>query len=202
MPDRLLILTVLLTGAAATDLRKGKVYDLWILPAYLAGSLWRIQNRALLQQFAITSGGMGWGESVISDPGPLLPPASGVFCLSRAALWRPMPGAFLPGPVPLWQSALHAFFLLPMTVILMLLPLWRWGGLGGGDVRLLAVVSLFLTPAEFLTGLFCALILGAGIGIIVLLRSGGRQHRICFAVPIFISYLCCLGGVPWNITAL
>lgn len=168
MPDRLLILTVLLTGAAATDLRKGKVYDLWILPAYLAGSLWRIQNRALLQHLSIAS--------------------SGMVCL--------------PGPVPLWQSALHAFFLLPMTVILVLLPLWRWKGLGGGDVRLLAAVSLFLTPAEFLTGLFCALILGAGIGIVVLLRSGGRQHRICFAVPVFISYLCCLGGVPWNITAL
>ncbi len=168
MPDRLLILTVLLTGAAATDLRKGKVYDLWILPAYLAGSLWRIQNRALLQHLSIASGGM----------------------------------VCLPGPVPLWQSALHAFFLLPMTVILVLLPLWRWKGLGGGDVRLLAAVSLFLTPAEFLTGLFCALILGAGIGIVVLLRSGGRQHRICFAVPVFISYLCCLGGVPWNITAL
>lgn len=202
MPDRLLILTVLLTGAAATDLRKGKVYDLWLLPAYLAGSLWRIQNHARLQQFAIASGGMALGESVISSLGPLWPPASGGFWPGQAVPWQAMPGAFLSDPVPLWQSALHAFFLLPMTVILMLLPLWRWRGLGGGDVRLLAVVSLFLTPAEFLTGLFCAMILGTGIGIIVLLRSGGRQHRICFAVPIFISYLCCLGGVPWNITAL
>lgn len=202
MPDRLLILTVLLTGAAATDLRKGKVYDLWILPAYLAGSLWRIRNRALLHRLMIASGGMVRGESIISSLGPLWLPTSGVFWSGQAVRWQPMIDAFLPGPVPLWQSALHAFFLLPMTVILMLLPLWRWRGLGGGDVRLLAVVSLFLTPAEFLTGLFCAMILGTGTGIIVLLRSGGRQHRICFAVPIFISYLCCLGGVPWNITAL
>ena len=177
MPDRLLILTVLLTGAAATDLRKGKVYDLWILPAYLAGSLWRIRNRALLHRLMIASGGMVRGESIISSLGPLWLPTSGVFWSGQAVRWQPMIDAFLPGPVPLWQSALHAFFLLPMTVILMLLPLWRWRGLGGGDVRLLAVVSLFLTPAEFLTGLFCAMLLGAGIGIIVL-RSAMEHNGI------------------------
>ena len=79
--------------------------------------------------------------------------------------------------------------------IVFLYPFFRAGGLGAGDIKLLAAVSAFLEPEEYLLCFGCAFVLGAGIGLLRLLRSGGRMHTVHFAVPVAASVLLHLAGV-------
>ncbi|MDO4285507.1 MAG: prepilin peptidase [Eubacteriales bacterium] len=47
MGEEKYILLVFLTGAMATDLKNGKIYNGWILPAFLAGLLWRAASAGI-----------------------------------------------------------------------------------------------------------------------------------------------------------
>lgn len=79
--------------------------------------------------------------------------------------------------------------------IVFLYPFFRAGGLGAGDIKLLAAVSAFLKPEEYLLCFGCAFALGAGIGLLRLLCSRGRMHTVHFAVPVAASVLLHLAGI-------
>ena len=79
--------------------------------------------------------------------------------------------------------------------IVFLYPFFRAGGLGAGDIKLLAAVSAFLKPEIFLRCFGLAFVFGAGIGLLQLLHSRGRMHTVHFAVPVAVSVLLHFAGV-------
>lgn len=56
--------------------------------------------------------------------------------------------------------------------LLILLPLFATGGVGGGDAKLLVAVGAFLGPASFLVALACTAIVGGIMALIAATRRG------------------------------
>lgn len=79
--------------------------------------------------------------------------------------------------------------------ILVLFPFYRAGGIGAGDIKLLAAVSAFLPSEAYLRCFAAAFAIGAVIGIARLLWSRGKRHTVHFAVAVAASVLLHLGGV-------
>ncbi len=86
-------------------------------------------------------------------------------------------------PAP-WQSALFGAVLLGGFTLL--LALFSRGGLGGGDVKLAAVIGLYLGPLAGLLALFGAF-LGAGLWAAVMLATHRRQGRDSFALAPYLA---------------
>lgn len=78
--------------------------------------------------------------------------------------------------------------------VLVLFPFYSAGGLGAGDIKLLAAVSAFMTSEAYLRCFAAAFAVGAAAGIIRLLRTRGKEHRVHFAVPVAASVLLHLAG--------
>ena len=79
--------------------------------------------------------------------------------------------------------------------VLVLIPFYRAGGLGAGDIKLLAAVSAFMPGKAGLGCVAGAFMIGAAIGIARLLMTGGRRHTVHFAVPVALSVMLYLAGV-------
>lgn len=79
--------------------------------------------------------------------------------------------------------------------VLLLFPFYRAGGLGAGDIKLLAAISAYLPAKDYLYCFAGAFIIGAVSGIACLAISKGRKHTIHFAVPVAISVLLHLAGL-------
>ena len=79
--------------------------------------------------------------------------------------------------------------------VVFLIPFYRAGGLGAGDIKLLAAVSAFMPAGEYLRCFAGAFIIGACIGIGHLILTGGREHRVHFAVPVAVSVLLHFAGM-------
>ena len=79
--------------------------------------------------------------------------------------------------------------------VVFLIPFYRAGGLGAGDIKLLAAVSAFMPAGAYLRCFAGAFIIGACIGIGHLMLSGGRDHRVHFAVSVAASVLLHLAGI-------
>lgn len=81
--------------------------------------------------------------------------------------------------------------------LLILLPFYAFGGMGAGDVKLMAAVGTFLGPFNALLAAACTLMAGGVLGLIVLLiRRGGMAslHRYgstlhCLVVTGQFSYI-------------
>lgn len=86
-----------------------------------------------------------------------------------------------------------------MAVVVAYTALWyfskgRW--LGAGDVRLVAIMGLFLAPAQLLIGLFVAYLAGAIYGIRVLRRSKVKRGiRVAFGPFLIIGFYI---GLLWG----
>ncbi|MFQ5678315.1 MAG: prepilin peptidase [Gemmatimonadota bacterium] len=58
------------------------------------------------------------------------------------------------------------------------LPFFLVGGLGGGDVKLLAAVGAFLGTSRILDGLLAAALVGAGLGVAVMVARGATRQTM------------------------
>ncbi|MDO5476461.1 MAG: A24 family peptidase [Eubacteriales bacterium] len=79
--------------------------------------------------------------------------------------------------------------------VLVLFPFYRAGGLGAGDIKLMAAVSVFMPAESFLCCFAASFALGAAAGILQLILSKGKRHMVHFAVPIAVSVLLHLAGM-------
>ena len=129
------VLILFVTAAAASDLRRGRVYNFLTLPT-LAGGLWLLAH---------------------SGPEQLL-------------------------------SVLAAM----AAVFLFLLPFWKRGGLGAGDIKLLMALAPLMGAGWFLFGIVLSFLIGAGISAFLLIRYRDLSRTVHFAVPIGISVVLCL----------
>jgi prepilin peptidase CpaA len=78
--------------------------------------------------------------------------------------------------------------------VMLLSPFYRAGGLGAGDIKLLAAVSAFMPAEEYLRCFAGAFLIGAGAGILRLLLTKGRGHTVHMAVPVAVSVMIHLAG--------
>ncbi len=79
--------------------------------------------------------------------------------------------------------------------VLLLFPFYRAGGLGAGDIKLLAAISAFLPAKDYLCCFAAAFAIGAVSGLVRLAVSRGRKRTIHFAVPVAVSVLLHLAGL-------
>ena len=77
---------------------------------------------------------------------------------------------------------------------LVLFPFYKAGGLGAGDIKLLAAVSAFMPSGDYLHCFAASFAAGAAIGIIRLVWTKGEVHRVHFALPVAMSVLLYLAG--------
>ena len=76
-----------------------------------------------------------------------------------------------------------------------LFPFYQAGGLGAGDIKLLAAVSAFMPSGDYLHCFAASFAAGAVIGIIRLVWTRGEVHRVHFALPVAASVLLHLAGL-------
>lgn len=79
--------------------------------------------------------------------------------------------------------------------ILVLFPFYTAGGLGAGDIKLLAAVSAFMPAETYLRCFVGAFVLGAAAGILQLARSRGAVNTMHFALPVAASVFLHLAGL-------
>lgn len=79
--------------------------------------------------------------------------------------------------------------------LMLLLPFYRAGGLGAGDIKLLTAVSAFMPGKAYLCCFAGAFFIGAAAGIIRLFMTRGSGHTVHFAVPVALSVMLYLAGV-------
>lgn len=109
-----------------------------------------------------------------------------------------VPGLCLGVLLAVWQSGaagiLDILCAAGFTVML-LLPFYMAGGLGAGDIKLLAAISAFMPGKEYLRCFAGAFIIGAAAGLVRLCVTRGKGHTLHFAVPVALSVLLYLAGV-------
>ena len=88
-----------------------------------------------------------------------------------------------------------AFLLLAKAgiTILLLLPVYMIRGIGGGDIKLFAVLSMFLSSGEFISSVIIAFFIAAVFGMTKMLMKKNAECTIHMAVPILISVLTVTG---------
>ena len=79
--------------------------------------------------------------------------------------------------------------------VMALFPFYKAGGLGAGDIKLLAAVSAFMPAEAYLRCFAGAFVIGACIGAVKLLRSRGAVHKVHFAVPVAASVFLYIAGL-------
>ena len=79
--------------------------------------------------------------------------------------------------------------------VMILVPFYQAGGLGAGDIKLLAAVSAFIPEENYLWCLAGAFLIGAAAGIIKIAVTKGKEHTVHFAIPVALSVMLYLTGV-------
>ncbi|MHB1505390.1 MAG: prepilin peptidase [Sulfobacillus sp.] len=138
----------------------------WLFPD------WRQAVPAAL--FLVVLGVVTWTdlEARLVPDRMLLVAAAGALLIAVA--WPPAP----------WQSAL--FGALALGGFALLLAIFSRGGLGGGDVKLAAVIGLFLGPAAGVLALLSAFI-AAGLWASAMLISRRRRAHDSFALAPYLA---------------
>ncbi len=88
---------------------------------------------------------------------------------------------FMLGPPAVWEGILS--FLIP---VVLLFPLFRIGTLGGGDIKLLAVAALFLTPYQTILFLGVTFFFGAVGALFKMIKERNFAERFSY----LMSYVC------------
>ena len=178
MREEQYILLTLVTGAMATDLKQGKIYNYWLLPAFLAGLLWRLVGTGPpMLPTANPSALSAVGPSILSAAGTIALPASGLPVLPAVGL-----------------SGFFAALTAAGLTVLLLWPFYAMGGLGAGDIKLLAVIAVFLSPDALLRVVTVSFLLGALMGLPLLLQGKSLKTHIHFAAPVGVGVILHLGG--------
>ena len=73
-----------------------------------------------------------------------------------------------------------------------LVPFWRPGGLGAGDIKLLAALAPFLGVQWYIVSFILSFLIGAVFSAFLLIRYRDLSRTIHFAVPVCISVTLCL----------
>lgn len=81
-------------------------------------------------------------------------------------------------------SGVGRYILVLVVVLLVLYPLFRIGGLGGGDVKLLSVCAGFFPASKIFLFLFVSMLISAVFSIIPLLKDHNIRERAAY----FCSY--------------
>lgn len=129
------VLILFVTAAAASDLRRGRVYNFLTLPT-LAGGLWLLAHSGPEQMASVL-------------------------------------------------AAMAAVFLF-------LIPFWKGGGLGAGDIKLLMALAPLMGAGWFLFGIVLSFLISAVISAVLLIRYRDLSRTVHLAVPIGISVMLCL----------
>ncbi|WP_408069767.1 prepilin peptidase [Butyrivibrio sp. JL13D10] len=85
-----------------------------------------------------------------------------------------------------------------MITLAILLPVYMIKGIGGGDLKLFMVMSLFLPIGEHIGCIIMAFIIGALMGIIKIIAKRNIHQTIHFALPMFVSILLLTGNNALN----
>ena len=89
-----------------------------------------------------------------------------------------------------WSSDPPALKILrAFLTLILLIPVYAVGGLGGGDVKLFCVIALFLTGQELIYMMIMSFMMGAVIGLIKIVRDKNIAQTIHFAIPMLVSTL-------------
>ena len=82
------------------------------------------------------------------------------------------------------------------VTILILLPVYMIRGIGGGDIKLFSVLSMFLSSGELISSVIIAFFIAAVLGIakMVMKKNENGKCTIHMAVPILISVLIITGS--------
>ena len=73
-----------------------------------------------------------------------------------------------------------------------LIPFWKPGGLGAGDIKLLTALGPFLGVRWYIVSFIFSFLIGAVFSAVLLIRSRDLSRTIHFAVPVCISVALCL----------
>ncbi|WP_026510977.1 prepilin peptidase [Butyrivibrio sp. LC3010] len=90
------------------------------------------------------------------------------------------------------QSILFLILRAAITFLL-LLPVYLIKGIGGGDLKLLTSISIFLSTEEMISIVVIAFFIGAVFGLIKVIKKKNLHQTIHFALPILISTLLVTG---------
>lgn len=98
----------------------------------------------------------------------------------RIPNWLTVPGFVLALliRIPMGGSAWLDGLIAAAVAFALALPMFALGGLGGGDVKLLATVGAFLGLDRLWGALFVAVVVGAVLAIITVLRRGRAQETL------------------------
>ncbi len=126
-------------------------------------------------------------------PDRVLLPFFVLFLILR--FWQPYDGAYLSHLISM--TAGFTFFLL--------LAILTRGGVGGGDIKLYAVIGLFLTPSLLFLTVFLSSAFGAIFGLLLFLRRrASRKSMIPFgpfiALGAAVSYLYGTDLITWYLS--
>lgn len=77
--------------------------------------------------------------------------------------------------------------------VVLLFPVFLCGGIGAGDVKLLAVIGSWLSYHTSIFVLAVSIILG-GIYAIIHIFTGRRKEKLHMSIPILLSMFLWLGG--------
>ena len=87
-------------------------------------------------------------------------------------------------PEQIWMKLIRS-----ICVLLLFLPVYLFGGIGGGDIKLFMVIAMFLNNEDLLTVIIMSFVIGAVIGVAKVISKRNLKETIHFAVPIMISVL-------------
>ncbi|WP_026495417.1 prepilin peptidase [Butyrivibrio sp. WCD3002] len=87
------------------------------------------------------------------------------------------------------QDPFYMKLLRAIITLICLLPVYIIGGLGGGDLKLLAVTAMFLGYEEIIAVIICSFVIAAFLGILKAIKYRSINQTIHFALPVLISVL-------------
>ena len=95
-------------------------------------------------------------------------------------------------------SGMQEMILFPIVraciTLLLLFPIYYIRGIGGGDVKLFTVLSMFLSSGELVSLMMIAFFIAAAFGIVKLFIIKKRPCTIHMALPIMISVMLVTGS--------
>ena len=77
-------------------------------------------------------------------------------------------------------------------LICFLLPFWKIGGLGAGDIKMLMALVPYMGVRWFILSFILSFLIGAVFSAFLLIRYRDLSRAVHFAVPIGISVVLCL----------
>ncbi len=92
-------------------------------------------------------------------------------------VWGMIRSVYLGG-----MERLVFYLLVVMGVLIVLYPLFRIGGLGAGDVKLLSVCSGYFSVSYIFVFLFCSMLISAVFSLIPLLKERNIRERVAYFV--------------------